>query len=186
MNTYIWMELRNWLTFLFIMIGGFITIRTYLSSQKQRRLENSFRLIELFNTSLNKGDIDEWRNLFHGSSEPAGAIDGHFVQYNGTEISQIPFSALFTEGPPDNGAIERMAEIFNLICYEALEKTIDFKVVYFQLGQLMDTTYKWLNTIEIHNGSFIEDNYPYYYKFYKQNKLLQKPKWPRKTYENIG
>lgn len=97
-----------------------------------------------------------------------------------------PFSDLFTEGPYDEGAVERMAEVFDLIGYEFRRGTIDLRSIYFQLGQLMDTVYSWLNSVKLHRdrASLVERLYPHYHRLYVDGELDQK--WPRKTYAHIG
>jgi hypothetical protein len=140
-------EVRNWLVFILAIVGGFVSVRTYLGSQKQRRLENSFRLVDMFRESLRPGDMEAWTDIFHGTSEPAGAEQGYLVTVvDGNRVIR-PLSDLFSEGAPDNGAIQRMAELFELISSEAINETVDTRLIYFQLGQLMDTTYSWLKAI---------------------------------------
>ena len=90
-----------------------IALKTYVGNQEQRKLENSLRLIELFQKSIQPGDIEEWKKIFRGSSEElTGVRHGHFLDSQNRECS---FADLFSEGPPDNGATERIAEQFNLI-----------------------------------------------------------------------
>ena len=179
-------EIRNWFTLALAVIGGFITIRTFISNQRQRRLENIFRLITVFKESLHEEDIQAWQNIFHACSEPAGAKEGFLVEYIDCQRLQRPLSALFSEGPPDNGAIERMAELFDLISSEAVKETIELRIVYFQLGQLMDTIHSWLRKIDNPYGkeSFLEKNYPYFDILYKK-KLINR-KWAKRTYTHIG
>ena len=180
-------EIRNWLTLCSAIVGGSITIRSYLNTQKQRRLENSFRLLTLFNESLHEGDLKAWIEIFHATSEPAGAEDGFLIWSPIVGLrEQRPLSDLFSEGPPDNGAIERMAELFDLISFEALNNTIEFRIIYFNLGQLMDSVHLWLTKIDslYEKGIFIEENYPNFARLYKK-RLIDK-KWATKTYTHSG
>lgn len=39
-------ELRNWLLLLLGTIGAFITIRTYINSKRQRKIDNTFKTID--------------------------------------------------------------------------------------------------------------------------------------------
>ena len=176
-------EIRNWLTLSSAIVGGSITIRSYLNTQKQRRLENSFRLLTLFKESLHEEDLDAWMWIFRATSEPAGAKDGYMCLAGSSE--QRPLSDLFSEGPPDNGAIERMAELFDLISFEALNNTIEFRMVYFQLGQLMNTVYLWLGKIDSFHGenAFIEENYPNFARLYQKKSIDER--WATKTYTHI-
>lgn len=179
-------EIRNWFAFILAVVGGFITLKTYLGNQKQRRLENSFRLISIFRESLREGDIQAWENIFHATSEPVGAESGSFVEFVDGKRQQRPLSDLFSEGAPDNGAVGRMAELFDLISSEALNETVELRVVYFQLGQLMDTTYSWLRTIDnpYGQGSFLKEYYPYFAMLYKKRRIDKR--WTKRTYANIG
>jgi hypothetical protein len=181
-----WMEIRSWLTLILAVVGGFIGIRQYTASQKQRRLENSFRMIALFENSLHEGDVEKWRKIFYASSELVGAKEGCFVNFNDDIRENIPLSSLFAEGSPDKGAIERMAEIFDLIGHTAKDQTVDLKVVYFQLGQIMDAIYSWLKTVNNPWGqkSFLEIHYPFFNYMYEKLKINQK-EWPRRTYEHM-
>lgn len=179
-------EIRNWLTLTLAVIGGFISIKTYMGNQKQRRLENSFRLISMFRESLHKGDMQAWEKIFHASSEPAGAESGNFVEIIDDEPQQLPFSALFSEGAPDNGAIGRIADLFDLISSEALNGTVELRVVYFQLGQLMDTTYSWLIPIDnpYGQGTFLEEHYPSFTMLYKKHRINKR--WTKRMYAYVG
>ena len=180
-------EIRNWLTFILAILVGSITIRTYLDTQKQRRLENSFRLLKLFNESLHEGDLEAWIEMFHATSEPTGVTDGYFVYSPVVDsFEQRPLSDLFSEGTPDNGAIERMAELFELISFEALNNTIEFRIVYFKLGQLMDNVHLWLTKIDSLDGedSFIKECYPNFANLYKKKVIDER--WSTKTYTHIG
>jgi hypothetical protein len=179
-------EIRNWLTFIFAVVGGFIAIQTYLGNQKQRRLENSFRLVVMFRESLHEKDIEAWKNIFHATSEPSGAEKGYLVKVIDEKRLKRPLSDLFSEGSPDNGAVERMAELFDLISSEALNETIEFRLVYFQLGQLMDTTHSWLTLIDnpYGEGTFLEERYPQFDRLYK--KRLIDRRWAKRTYTHAG
>ena len=177
-------EIREWIQFLFVLVGGMIALQTYVANQRQRRLENSLRLIDLFQKSIQSGDIEEWREIFLGSSEPTGVKHGHFLD---SQNQERPFADLFYEGAPDNGAIARIAEQFDLISHEVLNKTVNLRLIYFHLGQLMDTTYYWLQMIQNQSNSlpFISQHFPYFDKMYRKNQKKFK-NWSRKTYANIG
>lgn len=179
-------EIRNWIAFVLTVVGGLIALQTYLGNQKQRRLENSFRLVAMFRESLYEKDIEAWKNVFHATSEPAGAEKGYLVEVLDGKRLQRPLSYLFSEGSPDNGAVERMAEFFDLICGEVLNETIEVRLVYFQLGQLMDTTHSWLTLMDnpYGEGTFLEEHYPHFDRLYK--KRLIDRRWAKRTYAHIG
>lgn len=79
-----------------------------------------------------------WKHIFINISEPFGAKKGHFFSHDNQEL---PFYSLFSEGPDDNGAVNRIVEQIDLICYEALKSTIYVRFMYSRIGQLMNTTH---------------------------------------------
>lgn len=170
-------EIREWVKFALIIVGLIIALRTYIVSQRQRRLENSLKLIELFFNNLQEGDIASWKQLFINSSESSGSGRGGYISDNGNDM---PFSDLFSEGPDDGGALERIAEQIDLISYEILQKSIDARVIYSQLGQLFHGTYGWLKEID---SSFLPDYYPSFYKIMNKYKHSFS-KWPCKTFSH--
>lgn len=179
-------EIRGWSALILGTFGGVISLRTYLSNQKQRRLENSFRLISMFWESLHEKDMNFWEHIFHATSEPAGAKKGFLIDFTNGQRVERPLSDLFSEGPPDNGAIGRMAALFDIISDELLSGKLETRLIYFQLGQLMVTIYSWL--LEIDNpykdGTFLEKQYPSFDRLFKEN--LIKETWACRTYAYIG
>lgn len=169
-------EIREWIQLAFIVVGGTIGLFAYLQNIKQRRLENALKVIALFKESLQDGDMDAWQELFHASSEPAGAKPGHYVYGS----SQIPIANYFSEGSHDGGAISRMAESLEIVCYEVRKKTIDVRYVWFELGQLLHTMHSWLSTIERRNGKLL-DEYPNIKKVFHQYRT-DFTKWPKRIY----
>ncbi|MAN53213.1 MULTISPECIES: hypothetical protein [unclassified Marinimicrobium] len=163
-------EIRGWLMLGLGVIGGVVALLTYSRGQNQRRLENSFRMIQLFRDSIPTQDFEQWIKLFHAASEPAGAKPGHFVSEDGR---QIPFSALYTEGPPDDGAIDRIAQVLDLVSEQALKRTLDLRIFYHEYGQLMDTIHSWLSADVGSDGrSLLEDLYPNFRLLYEKNKIV--------------
>ena len=159
-------ELRNWVSFLFLIVGGGIAIRTFILNQRQRKLENSFRLVDLCKQTLTQDDLIGWHTIHVKSSEQAGAKTGFFVD---EKKKQIPFSDLFGAGEfLAQGAIERICELFNLVGYEYLNGTVDIRLFYFEYGQYMSTTYYWVSNVD-GNTDFVKLHYPYFHKMYIKN-----------------
>ena len=215
-------EIRGWLTVVFSIFGFTVAYRTYSNNQKQRRLENSFKLISLFKESLQEDDIERWKDILCSSSEPSGAKEGFFIMHEyppplqfpfkfpgrrtkqkeylakiaPTEseetgyfddifiVRQFPFSELFSEFSPDDGAIQRIAELFDLISFQILNQTVDERLIYFELGQLMDTVQLWVSFIDnpYTNKSFLQEHFPSFFKLYKK-RIIQKS-WKTRTYTN--
>lgn len=127
-------ELRNWISFILLVIAGAVAIRTYVLNQRQRRLENSFRLLDLCNKTLTNEDLLHWHTIHVASSEQAGARSGFFVD---EKKQQVPFSELFSPNIIAQQSIERFCELFNLVCYEYLNGAVDIRLFYFEYGQYM-------------------------------------------------
>tara|TARA_R110000822_G_scaffold4883_8_gene20922 strand:+ start:6463 stop:7011 length:549 start_codon:yes stop_codon:yes gene_type:complete len=175
-------EIRGWLMLGLGLIGGVVALLTYARGQNQRRLENSFRMIQLFRDSIPTQDFEQWIKLFHAASEPAGAKSGHFVSEDG---HQTPFSALYTEGPPDEGAIDRIAQVLDLVSEQALKRTLDLRIFYHEYGQLMDTIHSWLSAdIGSDGKSLLEDLYPNFRLLYVKNKIARD--WNCRRYVYCG
>ncbi len=170
-------EIREWIKFALIIVALFLALRTYIVSQRQRKLDNSLKLIELFFNNLQEGDIASWCRLFINSSESSGASKGACLSDFGNEMQ---FSDLFSEGPDDGGALERIVEQIDLISYEILQETIDARIIYSQLGQLFSASYIWLQEGDL---NFIPDHYPSFNKVINKYKT-KFPKWPYKTYSH--
>ncbi len=173
------LEIREWVKFFLIVTGALIALRSYFQVQLQRRLENGLRMLDLFKENIDENDIHEWSTVFINSSEPSGAKPGHF--HSKRSNYQIRFEDLFSEGPEDQGATSRIVEQIELIAYEAIKGTIDLRIVYSSIGQLIEVTYDWLGGS---NGSLISMHYPNFEKMYRMNKKNFK-KWPRKTISYI-
>ncbi len=149
-------ETIDWVRLGILSIGATVALFTYASGQRQRKLENSLKLLDLFKQNLEESDISNWKSIFRASSEPSGAKKGHYVSSDG---QQIPLNYLFSEGPDDDGATSRISEQLDLICYEILKGTVELRILYSNLGQLMDVIYKWYG-----KEGFFQESYPSFNK----------------------
>lgn len=165
-------EIRGWTLLLFAVVGGVITILAYRHNQRQRRLENSFRFLAQFKETVSESDRSAWETLFDSTTDTAGAPYGFFITHIEGVRQQIPLSALFAEGSTDNGAIERMAEFFEMIALEDEERTINLRVIYYQLGHYMDTVHEWILSFPDENGRvFMNEHFPAYSAMYSKNRI---------------
>ncbi|WP_281223598.1 hypothetical protein [Photobacterium sanguinicancri] len=157
---------------LIIGIGSIVALKTYIAGQRQRKLENSLKMLDLFHSNLRDEDIERWVSIFQSSSEPAGAKPKHFINAQG---QQTPLSYLFSEGPEDLGATDRITDQLNLLCHHMLKGTLDISVIYSNIGQLMSTIYFWYK-----DGDFLKNHYPDFEKFMRKKQRSLK-KIPTKT-----
>ncbi len=172
-------DAREWTAFLFMIVGGSLALRTYIVNQQQRRLENTLKLIERFWAAVSKEDLGEWINMYRASSECAGATEGHFVD---EASNQCSLDELFVEGPADKGATDRIVQELNIISQEILEKTINPRMIYFELGQFIKVIHGWLASIDKQSNdglSLLDDHFSAFGKAYQKYKC-KFDKWPHK------
>jgi len=150
-----------------IVIGVTVGVVTYRAGQRQRKLENSLKLLELFKDNLEKTDISNWKKVFQASSEPSGAEKGCFLSDN---EKQIPLTSLFSEGPDDHGSTVRITEQIDLVCFEILKDTIELRIIFSNIGQLMSVIHRWYE-----NETFFKDSYPHFNKVMKKKDLNDLP-----------
>lgn len=175
--------IRDWAQLTFIFIGGTIGLIAFFQNIRQRRLENALKMVGAFREALRKNDISNWGQLFHMASEPAGAKPGHYVSSDGKQCS---IAAYFAEGSPDQGSTARMAENLEIICYEIYRKTVDPRIVWFELGQLLRTMHYWLSNIPSYQTgkSFLKTSFPSIdHIFKKYSKRFAT--WPCRTHSYV-
>ena len=153
-----------------IVIGVTVGVVTYRASQRQRKLENSLKILELFKDNLEKSDLSNWKKIFQASSDPSGAKKGCFISSHNQEV---PLTSLFSEGPDDHGSTARITEQIDLVCYEILHDTIELRIMFSNIGQLMSVIYRWYG-----NEDFFNRTYPNFIKVMKKKNL---DKLPNKT-----
>jgi hypothetical protein len=174
------MEIRNWIQFLFVLIGGSIGLFAFIQNMNQRKIENAIKMTKWFHESITKEELESWQNLFFASSDSAGAKQGCYKE-NGIDH---PLSNYFSEGSPDSGNVGRVADCLEVICHELCTKTVDPRFVWFELGQLLRAVHFWLSQIESPSGAgktLLESSFPSINKAFKKfNKSFIK--WPSRTY----
>lgn len=86
---------------------------------------------------------------------------------------------MWSEGSEDDDAIQRMAESFEIICYEIHSGTVEARIVWFEIGQLMSEMHKWLNDVDgpEKKGQFLARHYPSIKKVFEKHKGKFK-EWP--------
>ncbi len=170
-------DIRNWASFAFLVLGGVIALRTFVLNQRQRKLENSFRLTDLFAKSITSSDVKAWSAIRIASSEQAGAKTGFFID---DRKQQVPFSSLFAPGLfSQERTIERLCELFDLVGYEFLRGTLEIRLFYFEYGEYIETVHYWASYVN-GNTDFIKKTYPSFHKMYTRNKR-RFLKLPRKS-----
>lgn len=160
-------NVREWLQLIFLVIGGSIALVAFFQNQRQRKLENALKMVTQFKEALRENDLMHWRKLFIASSELAGGGNGFFRNESG---DLMPLDVMFSEGSEDDDAIQRMAQNLEIICFEINAKTIEPRIIWYELGQLMQIMHQWLSEMDgiEPRSSFLETQYPAMTKTFKR------------------
>lgn len=136
-------ELRNWLLLLIGTIGAFITIRTYINSTRQRKIDNTFKTLDFLRRHIGEKEIETFIELFHANNELSGVKYNEFRLKDG-RIDTI--ETMFSEGGCGNGDIHNMIELFNLI--SPTLKDLEINIIWYEYGQIMSKIYQWTKYLE--------------------------------------
>lgn len=120
-----------------------IIIRIYMGSTEQRRLENTFKLLEFIRQSIGDNEIITFVKLFHANSELIGANYNEFKFPNGKTDT---IETMFSEGGCGNGDIYNMIVTFNAIV--PLLKTTKNEIIWCEYGQIMSRLFNWTEYLE--------------------------------------
>jgi hypothetical protein len=163
-------ELRNWTLLVLATIGAYVTIRNFINSVKQRKIDNTFKTLDFIRNHIKSEQIETFIELFHANNELKGDDYNEFKFQNGRSDT-IEF--MFSEGGCGNGDIQNMIELFNLISptIDKLEK----EIIWYEYGQIMNKLYQWTEYLEKHelkNGSSLDHD-----KFYSKFNVFMKKNW---------
>ncbi|GAX35072.1 hypothetical protein [Nodularia sp. NIES-3585] len=188
----------------FIIVGGAIALASYRSQNRQRGIDNSLNSLKMFEKTIQDKDIEIWKTVYSNTYEGMGADLYHFVVFSEEDkTNQIPLSHLFiSEGKglyiPESkfnfnedisdlelGSIRRIAEQLNLIGYEVLYGNVEVRIIYYELGQIMEIIFKWINEIQDkETKESVQFMFPYFMKMCrKYNRTMNS--LPSKSYVNF-
>lgn len=176
-------DLRDWVQLAFVIIGGIVALLAFYQNLRQRRVENALKFIALFRDGLHDNDIKYWDELFRSSSELTGVKPGYYLQKGET---LRPITDYFSEGPPDDHAIARMAAALDVVCHQVIAGSADAKTVYYELGQLLSSIHFWLasSKASVPNKTLLQVAYPSIDKFFMRF-APEKSSWPSRVYAFI-
>jgi hypothetical protein len=167
---------RDWLPFAFIIAGVVLALVASLFQQGKQRRQKTRELLESFSASLREHDLEHWKELYRGTREVFAAPAGHFISREG---KPVPLVSMWTSGQEDHTAIQRMAESLEKLCAEMLTNTVDVKMMWYEIGQLMEAMHGWLEQIPgvQQDLTFLEEQYPSLRQVFKKYGHRFK-KWP--------
>jgi len=171
---------KEWLPFAFISVGVVLALIAPLFRQGNQRRHKTMKVLESFRASLRDHDLNHWKELYLGTRKAAAAPAGYFIDLDG---KPVPLDSMWTAGNEDHTAIQRMAENFEKICTEILARTVDAKMVWYEIGQLMEAMHEWLEHIPgvQQDLTFLEEQYPSFKQVFEKYGHRFK-KWPYHVY----
>lgn len=164
-------EIRNWLLLILGTIGAFITIRTYINSTRQRKIDNTFKTLDFLRRHIGEKEIETFIELFHANNELSGVKYNEFRLNDGRKDT---IETMFSEGGCGNGDIHNMIELFNLI--SPTLKELEINIIWYEYGQIMSKIYNWTKYLEEETEKqSTKDKYPAFYSkfniFMKKNEM---------------
>lgn len=169
--------LRNWLLLLLGTIGAFITIRTYINSTRQRKIDNTFKTLDFLRRHIGEQQIETFIELFHANNEISGLKHNEF-KFDDGRTDTIEY--MFSEGGCGNGDIHNMIELFNLV--SPTFKDLEVDIIWYEYGQIIGKIYQWTKYLEEETEKQSKkDKYPKFYSHFnaymkkKEMGMLFKP-----------
>lgn len=149
----------EWLPFAFIAVGVVLALLAPLLPHNKQRREKTRKLLADFNASLREHDLDHWKEVYRGTRKAVAAPPGQFIDLDG---KPVPLESMWTAGSEDHTAIQRMAECMEKLCAEMLKSSVDTKMVWYEIGQLMQAMHEWLASFPgvQRDLTFLEEQYP--------------------------
>lgn len=181
---------------LVILLGGFIAFKNYQSQTNQRKIDNGFKSLQRFRENVSSEDMEVWKYVkkySHESMKRQTEEDKSFIVLaNGHDRQAVPLARLFMlEGKGlllsnsrlldsqdicdlNFSGIRNIADQLNVIGYEFLNGQISTEVIYYEIGEIMDSIYQWLQEAE--PGA--KERYKYFLEMYskKSSKFREIPK----------
>lgn len=169
-------ELRNWILLVFGTIGAFVTIRTYINSTRQRKIDNTFKTLDFIRRHIGESQIETFIELFHANNELSGVKYNEFKFADGRSDT---IEDMFSEGGCGNGDIHNIIELFNLV--SPTFKNLEISIIWYEYGQIINKIYNWTKYLEdeIDSKNKLEKNsfYSNFNKYMNKNadKMLFMP-----------
>ena len=145
-------EIRNWLLFLIGTTGAYITISTFISNTKQRRLDNTFKMLDYLRKHITQPQINTFIELFHANN-PLGVGGNEFHFKDGRKDI---IETMFSEGGCGNGDIHNMIEVFNLISKHLKRKYLNEELIWYEYGQIMEKCYEWTKYLDENTHTMVD------------------------------
>ena len=129
-------------------LGFLMTLRTFEFNLQQRKIENTFKVLDFMRKHIRDDEIRTFVEAFHANNTLAG--DPLMFRYEDGREEHLDH--FFSEGGSGNGDIHNIIEIFNLVSGMLLRGELKEELVWYEYGQLMLKCHEWTDYLES-NGS---------------------------------
>nr|VFJ68015.1 MAG: hypothetical protein BECKFW1821C_GA0114237_101335 [Candidatus Kentron sp. FW] len=121
-----------------------MALRTFRFNFQQRKIENTFKILEFMRKHIGTEQINTFIEAFHANN-PLGGHVNEFQYPNGRKEHLDDF---FSEGGSGNGDIHNIIEIFNLVSISLLRYELREELIWYEYGQIMRKCYEWTYYLE--------------------------------------
>lgn len=159
-------------------ISSFVIACFTLRNQiNQNRINNAYALINRFHQMAKSEDIELLRQIVLSSYEGTGANSGYFVSFDEqNNIYQNPIWSLFIqEGRGclikgklttneekirdiELGGVRNLAELLELIAYEIVQGQVEFRIVYYEIGEIINTINRFIEVSSENDNAIKEED----------------------------
>jgi hypothetical protein len=169
-------EIRHWTLLIFASVGVFITIKNFMSSISQRKIDNTYKTLDFLRTHIQSQQVETFIKLFHANNSLTGVEENEF-QFSNGHYDTIEY--MFTEKGCGNGDIQNMIELFNLI--SPTMDTVEKEIIWYEYGQIMNKLYQWTDYLEKQDS---KNPHPEKYeKFYAQFNKFMSTHWKKMLFK---
>lgn len=126
-------------------IGFIMTLRTFQFNLQQRKIENTFKILDFMRKHIGDKQIESFIAAFHANNPLSGVTKNEFVYPDGKTEHLDNF---FSEGGSGNGDIHNIIEIFNLIAINLDNNELKEELIWYEYGQIMIKCYQWTHYLE--------------------------------------
>lgn len=169
-------EIRSWILLTLATIGAFVTIRNFIRSTRQKRIDNTYKTLDFLRTHIQKEQIQTFIEMFHANNELSGVAINEFNFPDGRKDS---IEYMFSEGGTGNGNIHNMIELFNLI--SPTLKDLKKEIIWYEYGQIMNKLYQWTSYLEKQESK--QNSIEKEKKFYSDFNKFMKNNWKDMIYK---
>ena len=173
-------NIKEWLPFAFILLGLLLALIAFRNKSEKKHDQQSLALLQDFAASLHEHDLEHWKELQHGTRAAAAVPPGHFMNRLG---KVVPLVSLWSAGSDEHTAIQRMAESLEKTSADMLAREVDLKLMWFEIGQLLETMHGWLQQIPgvEQDATFLDEQYPAIRQLFAKH-AHRFNKWPYQDY----